>query len=301
MRIYLAGYYNGKASVYSLQPDEYAWLLESYHYINGERYTTMIRRDKPRKIFLDSGAYSAFSKGAKIHLDRYAEYIERNQDIIQFCANLDDLARDKEAAAKNSADNLKELEKLVPKGMYVMPVYHCREDPKWLRAIIGKYEYIALGGMVPESSAFLRVWLDEVWGKYLVDKKGEPTIKVHGFGLTAFDLMQRYPWYSVDSTSWVLTGRFGSILTWSDDGRIIKTCISSESPRRRDWDRHFDTLAPPQQAAFSQLVEDRGYKIDELRTVYWKRDLWNIDFFKSLMKLPAARFRLTQPSLFEIK
>ena len=212
MRIYLAGYYNGKSSEYTIGPEDYPWVLESYHYIGNQRFVDLIRADAPRKIFLDSGAFSAFSKGANIVIDEYADFINRNQDIVAFSANLDDLARDKEQAAKNSAANLKTLESLVPKGMYVVPVFHCRENTKWLKALVDKYEFIALGGMVPESSAFLRVWLDELWGDLLTKPNGEPRLKVHGFGLTAFDLMMRYPWFSVDSTSWVLTGRFGSIM-----------------------------------------------------------------------------------------
>jgi hypothetical protein len=298
VRIYLAGYYNGKSSEYTIGPEDYPWVLESYHYIGNQRFVDLIRADAPRKIFLDSGAFSAFSKGANIVIDEYADFINRNQDIVAFSANLDDLARDKEQAAKNSAANLKTLESLVPKGMYVVPVFHCRENTKWLKALVDKYEFIALGGMVPESSAFLRVWLDELWGDLLTKPNGEPRLKVHGFGLTAFDLMMRYPWFSVDSTSWVLTGRFGSIMTLADDGRVIKTCISSESPRRRAWDRHYDTLPPAQQEAFSRLVEERGYTVEDLRTVYWKRDLWNIDFFKSLNDRPVLPFKRTKVSLF---
>lgn len=45
--------------------------------------------------------------------------------------------------------------------------------------------------------------------------KKNPVTKFHGFGLTIKDLLYRYPFYSVDSTSWIATIRFG--MTFSAD------------------------------------------------------------------------------------
>jgi hypothetical protein len=47
---------------------------------------------------------------------------------------------------------------------------------------------------------------DEVWHYIL---SNNPSLKVHGFGLTNIELMERYPWYSVDSSSFQGCRRFG--------------------------------------------------------------------------------------------
>lgn len=275
MKIYLAGYYNGKASAYEIKGDQYLHFLESYHYINTTRHCAMIRRDK-RTVFLDSGAFSAFTKGAEIKLEDYAAFNHKNADIIHLAANLDDLHK----REKLTWANQKALEAM---GMKPLPVFHTREDPAWLKKYIDAgYNYIALGGMVPESKAWLKGWLDDIWGNYLTDGKGRPRVRIHGFGLTTFDLMLRYPWYSVDSTSWVLAGRYGLIWYVDDEGKPVRLYISDQSPKRKDWDSHFDTLSPMHKKKLTDQIEQRGFKVDELRSIYWKRDLFNIATFKVL-------------------
>lgn len=275
MRIYLAGYYNGKAAAYEIQKGQYDWFLESYHYINTARHTAAIRRDK-RTVFLDSGAFSAFTKGAQIRVEDYAAFIKKNADIIHLAANLDDLHKREQM----TWDNQKALESF---GLKILPVFHTREDPKWLKKYMDAgYDYLALGGMVPESKVWLKQWLDHIWGDYLTDKKGRPLIKIHGFGLTTFDLMLRYPWYSVDSTSWVLAGRYGLIWYVDDEGKPVRLYISDQSPKRKDWDSHFDTLSAIHKKKLTEQIEQRGFKVDELRSIYWKRDLFNIATFKFL-------------------
>ena len=45
------------------------WYLESYHYVKNRRYVNAMRKEGAR-VFLDSGAFSAFSLGTKIDLDK---------------------------------------------------------------------------------------------------------------------------------------------------------------------------------------------------------------------------------------
>lgn len=291
MRIYLAGYYNGKASAYSIGNDEYKWFLESYHYINTFRHVAAIRKDK-RTIFLDSGAFSAFTKGADIKIEDYARYIHKNKDIIHLAANLDDLHKREQL----SWNNQKALEAM---GIKVLPVFHTREDTAWLKKYLDAgYDYIALGGMVAESKAWLKHWLDEIFGEYLTYPDGRARVKIHGFGLTTFDLMLRYPWYSVDSTSWVLAGRYGLIWYVDDEGKPVRLYISDQSPKRKDWDSHYDSLSPMHRKKLTEQIEQRGFKVEELRSIYWKRDLFNIATFKFLNDQDHdIRFR-KQASLF---
>lgn len=56
--------------------------LESYHYIYRESAVKKIRQDG-KTVFLDSGAFSAFTKGVQVDLPGYCEYIKKNADIIQ--------------------------------------------------------------------------------------------------------------------------------------------------------------------------------------------------------------------------
>src|SRR5690606_1202174 len=96
-------------------------------------------------------------------------------------------------------------------GVQPLPCFHFGEDEQYLEHYIDNYEYITLGGMVPHSNRENKLWLDRIWGKYLTNPDGSPKLKVHGFGMTSLPLMRRYPWHSVDSSSWMQIGSMGNI------------------------------------------------------------------------------------------
>jgi hypothetical protein len=152
-------------------------------------------------------------------------------------------------------------------GLKPLPVFHYGEDIEWLQLILSKkYDYICLGGMVKTPKVIF--WLDDIWNNYLTDKDGMPLCKVHGFGQTSLKLMLRYPWFSVDSTSWVITGRLGGIYIpqrknnyWIYDENSWKIAVSNKSPNRKEAGKHFDTLTKWEKQIVLQYLEEKGYII----------------------------------------
>lgn len=217
--------------------------------------------DKRVELFLDSGAYSAWSQGKEINIDDYISFIKENEQVIDVYANLDVIGN-----AQATWANQIYMENA---GLHPLPVFHYGEDEKWLQRILSrKYEYISLGGMVPISTKDLFQWLDHIWLDYLVDKDGYPIVKVHGFGLTSLRLMLRYPWYSVDSTSWVVTGRMGSIYIprqkggkWIYDEDSWKVAVSNRSPNTKEAGKHLTTMSPLEKKILLQYIEEKGYKL----------------------------------------
>lgn len=297
MRIYLAAVFSSNR--YDVQGmTDYPHMLESYHYVKLRGFTDKIRA-AGRKVFLDSGAYSAFTQNAVIDIAEFSRYIAANRDIIEFAANLDDLSRDKVAAAERTWENQKKLEELVkPTGIYIIPVYHVREPLSVLERLVKSYPFLAVGGMVPESAKDLRELLDDIWDRVLTDKHGKPKVRVHGFGMTTYDLMLRYPWWSVDSTSWVLYGAMGGVQVVSEDGHITKIAISDKSPKKRDLNSHFDTLSPLHQKLLTKAIESKGFTVEELARDYKRRDAINIVFYKDLMGRNAQTFKKSKGDFF---
>ena len=175
MKIYLAGPFITNMTKYPIEnPNlkmfenfEHPWVLESYHYFKGIKVDAFRERAAEHDLktfFLDSGAFSMFTQGIDIDLNAYANYIKQNQDLIHVSSNVDEIGRGKE---QESYDNLKTLESL---GVKVQPVHHARDEDKWLvRQLEEGYDYIFLGGMVPESTPYLKAWLDRMWEKYLTN------------------------------------------------------------------------------------------------------------------------------------
>ena len=97
---------------------------------------------------MDSGAFSAFTLGAKLDLNKYARYLRQNADIVHVASNVDVIGRDKE---QETYDNQKLLENLLGPNI-VMPVHHVRDHDDWLKRYIDEgYDYIFIGGMKMQS------------------------------------------------------------------------------------------------------------------------------------------------------
>ena len=222
----------------------------------------MKTKNKKNKVnlFLDSGAFSAWSQGAEINIHEYIAFIKKNKKYIDTYAVLDVIG-----SAKKTLKNQRIMEKA---GLSPLPCFHYGEDIKYLKRYLKDYDYVALGGLVPISTKDKKVWLDMVFSKHICKKNGMPKVKVHGFGMTVLSLMLRYPWYSVDSTSWVVTGRMGGILIpkktngkYDYSKNPIKLTVSSKSPAAKKLEAHYKTYSPAQQLIFRKYFEERGFKM----------------------------------------
>jgi len=255
-------------------------ILESYHYIGkSNRYTEVIRADK-KKIFLDSGAFSMFTLGIDVDLKEYAEFIIENQDIIEVASNLDHIGRGTE---KQTWKNQKIIEGY---GATIQPVHHARDDDKWLAKYLeAGYDYIFLGGMVPEHTSYLRKWLDRIWDTLLTDSKGRPLVKVHGFGLTTPELMLRYPWYSVDSASWIMASSTGTIYIPYYNKKLKATTLkalpfSNKSASLKSRGSHFNHYAKSEQKIIRKWFKKYKFKEKNLQGRQYGRGFWNMLMFR---------------------
>lgn len=301
MKLYTAGIYasnfnlNGRLfqKLTDLEKEhrrDLPYILDSYHYIRHSRYVKQIKEDGC-KVFLDSGAFSAFTKGVKVDLNAYCQYIHTNASIIEVASVLDAIGD-----AKGTYANQKAMESL---GTNPLPCFHYGEDVSYLKKYIDNYEYITLGGMVPISTEQLYYWLDTIWGKYLTKEDGTPRVKVHGFGLTAYPLMVRYPWYSVDSSSWVQTAVYGSVFI-TELRRAV--CVSSSSPARHIEGGHIENVTEVVREVLEELITKHGYNLERLSTRHESRWVFNLRAFKLLgeavTREVAPIFHLSQQDLF---
>jgi hypothetical protein len=244
-------------------------ILESWHYVGRQQYVDAMRNDHAN-IFLDSGAFSAFTLGVKLEVKDYCEYIHRNGDILRkedgiVMASVLDGIGDPLQTWRNQLE-------MEARGVRPLPCFHAGEDERYLEWYVQNYEYITLGGMVGSSSKQLCVWLDRIWDRYLTDGSGRPRLKVHGFGITAIPIMERYPWHSCDSSSWIQTAAFGGVVTppWGP------LSVSTKSPSRHDAGQHATTLTQIEQDLVFRYLEENGFTYDRLSTVYESRAAFNL-------------------------
>ena len=87
-------------------------------------------------LMIDSGAFSAWRRGAKIDLDHYADFIREHIELIDYYVNLDVIPgefgripdqSEVDASASASWDNFLYLR---DRGLESIPVFHQGEDFK---------------------------------------------------------------------------------------------------------------------------------------------------------------------------
>lgn len=272
------------------------YILESYHYVWRQTFVDKMRADGVR-IFLDSGAFSAFTKGVEINMKEYCQYIQKNEDIIEkvdgmVCASVLDGIGD----PLKTYQNQMAMEGL---GVRPLPCFHYGEDERYLDYYAANYPYITIGGMVPISTPQLFLWLDRIWENHLCDGAGRPKVKVHGFGLTTMSLVERYPWYSVDSSSWVQVARTGGMMLYPE-ARAIS--VSDRSPQRKVDGMHIDTWTEPQRKAVEARLEQMGVDTKRMREIYlarWAYNIWAFGLLGELYNHNAPVFVRSQPGIFD--
>jgi|AntDeeMinimDraft_5_1070356.scaffolds.fasta_scaffold01064_12 hypothetical protein len=168
-------------------------------------------------VFLDSGAYSAFSRDETIDIEKYIQFIKDNGPYgVEACL---DVIGNKDTGptwetAMASEKNQRIMEDA---GTSPIPVYHrgeekYKDDESHLRKMVEEYDYIGLGtGRALGNRSQLTHWLDRVFEDIICDSQGRPKCKIHGFAVTSKKLLARYPWYSVDSNSPTIGAAFGKI------------------------------------------------------------------------------------------
>ena len=237
-------------------------------------------------LFLDSGAFSADKSGNPIDIDAYMKFIHENKDDISIYANLDVIG---DWPATWTNQRIMEAEGLTP-----IPVHHLEDPMKCLDWCLD-YDYFALGGIAGGATTKDRIrFFDKCWN-VICDKDGFPKSKVHGFGMASPSLIKKYPWYSIDSSSWVTYGRYGIVILPKVDvnGEYdyfvspVKVFVSDKSTKKGVDGVHYNTLSENEKLAFDDYLKFHNLPFGDENTKgvsndnFW-RDLTNYLFFTAM-------------------
>lgn len=256
MKIYFAGAGIPKADMLAfrkakLETGEVFRFLHSYLEIKNGRYDLLKNYlPNPDQAFLDSGAYTAMTLGTVINIDDYIRTIKESEVTIY--AGLDVIGD-----WKKTKENIEYME---AQGLKPIPTFHYASPIEELKRMIEKYDYIALGGLVPiamERNKF-KAWCDYCFGIIGTDTK------IHGFGVNSYWAWQRYPWYSVDATSWVTGSKFRRIVKFK--GGKLHTYQKNEKLNIGTMQVYSGDYS-----VLNQMNMEEYNKAAEFITYYWKR------------------------------
>lgn len=199
MKIFLAG-----SGYHPYLVDEFTnfYRLESFYYLSKKEIPFI---GKYKSFLLDSGAFSFIKNGGNDidwdkYIDTYASFI--NQHDVKHFFELDiDVIVGLEKVEQMRA----RLEDLT--GKQCIPVWHkSRGKDYWLK-LIQEYSYVAIGGI-----AIKTIKRDEYkYFTWFLNEARKHNCNVHGLGFTNLKGLEKYPFYSVDSTSWLSGNQFGAV------------------------------------------------------------------------------------------
>lgn len=203
-------------------------------------------------------AYSYYdSKAFWKYVDEYASFLLHAAGRgVNFYVNVD--------AIHHPEISYKVLKHLEGYGLSPLPVLHFGTPIEWLHKHLDEgYDFIGFGGVGRKSHqrAYVK-WADEFWKVVCAPPSYIPRVKVHGFAMTSWNLITRYPWYSVDSATWIKSAAFGNIMfprkkngKHSFDVAPLTVGMTPNSPRRNEKGGHWLTLRPEERKMIAEWLE----------------------------------------------
>ena len=262
-----------------------------FSYLSKREAMKWFKAIKPAgKMFIDSGAFTVWNKGATLNTDQYIEWLNANVNDIDLFGQVDSIPgvrfkvptpeQVKEAAAKTWENYLYMRERVINKDG-LLYTFHIGEPLEYLkRALAWKDEkgnpikYMALGGMVSRPYEDRDKFLDLAY--HIIKSSENPNIKVHTFGMTDYKLLQKYPITSADSTSWIMTGVMGGIMF--EEG-VVK--VSEVGKNSKDFYLH--KMPAGALETIQKYLDKYGFNLKDLESDTDKRKLYNAYFMQDRM------------------
>lgn len=260
--------------------------------------------DSSFEIMLDSGAFTAWTKGEEVTLDHLIrDYRTLIEDFGYgtekiWLINLDKIPgepgrtagpEEVAEAIKISDDNFYRLEKEF--GDIVVPVYHQGEDEARLAEVCRMASYICISPRNDLGENHRRTWSQEVHSKL------PSGIRTHGLATTGFPMMTTVPWHSVDSATWIMIAAYGHVYY---NAKLQSISISDDQPNKHDIGKHYINIIDEQKEVLHGLMDEWGFTYDALRSDFVERATWNRLMMSRLYRGIGEVTRPPQPGLFEL-
>ena len=125
----------------------------------------------------------------------------------------------------------------------------------------------------------------------VIKQSSNSNVKVHAFGMTDFDLLEQFPVTSSDSTSWIMVGAMGNIM--SDFGNLVL------SERQKFSKNHYSNLTESELKVVLEQVEKFGFTLEQLAEGRDHRIMYNAMYMMDrVSKLKVKEYKTYSRKLF---
>lgn len=257
------------------------------------------------KLMIDSGAHTMFYTGGSLDSDEYAKYLNSLGEYVTIFVQADKIpnyegsgrARNFDEAPLYNWANYLYMRERVNYPDKLLPVYHIGEGLNHLQNMLDwrgpkgeKVEYVGISPRQEDPWAKKVDFMHQCFN--VIKKSSNPNIKTHALGMTKLTILESLPFTSADSTSWLLTGAMGGIMT--PDGIISVSELSTHNPS------HYLRLPKEGREKINRYVESYGLTMPLIAKDYNARIALNImyltDWAREYEYKPVKR--LIQKTLF---
>ena len=206
------------------------------------------------------------------YLHDYIEWIRAHKDYIFCAANLDlDKIVGFSVVDKWNKEYFEPLEKET--GVQIVYVAHEESNEDGAKGFMSRFEYYCK--KYPYVGAN-QMWKSRAPQIYQMVKRYN--VRVHGFAWTDLPLLRRYPFFSVDSVTWLGGVRFG--ITYDYDGKNFRSLDMTKKTVRRTRQLKYEKAGIDVEG----IKKEKRIPINQMNLLGW------LGFRKEYMK--SANLRL---------
>ena len=235
------------------------------------------------KLMIDSGAHTMFYTGGTLDTDEYINYLNSLGDYVHIFVQTDKIpnydssgrVRDFESAPKYNWENYLYMRSKLDHPEKLLPVFHIGEDYSYLKNMLDwvgpngeKVPYIGISPRQEDPWSTKLNFMESCFE--VIKHSSNPNVKTHALGMTKLSALERLPFTSADSTSWVITAAMGSIMT--SEGTIA---VSEKSTHQLG---HYLRLPKQGKQKIEEYVESFGLTMPLVMKDYNARAVLNVYF-----------------------
>jgi hypothetical protein len=243
-----------------------------FSYANSEalfKANRSLYNDPANTIVVDSGAFTAWTKGKEISFLDYVSFCKEVRNLSKcrlFFINLDSIPgafrrrptkKERDESATVGWENYCAMR---DEGIPVIHVFHQHESFDWLDRLAASSDYIGISPANDVSASERSRWLRLVFSR-LGDVRSTG-LRTHAFGVTTLALMEEFPFYSVDSTSWLAPSLYGGLAVFSPKALSIVNTVKGQWREKVSQGEDLARLLAPHVVGSS-----KGYKYVTVKAI----------------------------------
>lgn len=188
--------------------------------------------------------------------ERYVEYCHENNSKWDFYVTLD--------YKRHQPTILRMQKRFIADGLLPVPVYHGDKGLDWL----SKYKDLGCNLIALSTGNDIRGKVSYKNVRFYFDRVFEyaakHNLKLHGLAITSLGMLTAYPWWSVDSSTWVRSSIYGMITFPDQDKNTIYNIHISER-KSTGQTASYNNMSRRQRHAVEATIKDFGFTLKEIR------------------------------------